>query len=155
MELGGGGGIGIRGAGIQGQGLANTQPTMGGTGGGGILADALNYFNDVDDDEILRLYEQAIAIIRRLEGSSSVNVAVGESSLGIAYHNRAMRAQAANDLDRCIANLELAIPRYREPARIFRVVKHVDSADRALRKVAQVEENIQQIGIAKAAATRG
>ena len=31
---GAGGGIGIRGAGIQGRGLANTQPAMGGTGGG-------------------------------------------------------------------------------------------------------------------------
>ena len=68
-----------------------------------VLADVLGYFNDVDDDEILRLYEQAIAITGRVEGSSSANVAVGENNLGSAYHKRAARAQVANDLDRCIA----------------------------------------------------
>ena len=118
------------------------------------LADALDYFNNVDDDEILRLYEQAIAIYRRVEGSSSVNVAVGEESLGNAYHKRAIRAHAANDLDRCMANEELALPHYREATRIYRVIKHVDAADRTLRRVAQAEEIIRQIGIAKAAATR-
>ena len=119
------------------------------------LADALNYFNDVDDDEVLRLSEQAIAIIRQLEGSSSVNVAVGENNLGNAYHKRAVGAQAANDLDRCIANLDLALPHYREAARIYRAVNHVDAADRTLRIVVEFEKNIRQIGIAKAAATRG
>ena len=120
-----------------------------------VLADVLGYFNDVDDDEILRLYEQANAITSRLEGSSSVNVAVGEGNLGGAYHNRAERAHAANDLDRCIANLELALPHYREAARIFRAINHVDNADRALRHAVEIEENIRQIEIARAAATRG
>ena len=119
------------------------------------LADVLDFFNDVDDDEILRLYEQANAITSRLEGSSSVNVAVGEGNLGGAYHNRAERAHAANDLDRCIANLELALPHYREAARIFRAINHVDNADRALRHAVEIEENIRQIEIARAAATRG
>ena len=67
------------------------------------LAGVLDYFNDVDDDEVLRLHEQAIAITGRVEGSSSANVAVGENNLGSAYHKRAARAQVANDLDRCIA----------------------------------------------------
>ena len=49
------------------------------------LADALNYFNDIDDDEILRLYEQSNTIISRLEGSSSVNMAVGEKNLGVVF----------------------------------------------------------------------
>ena len=118
------------------------------------LADVLNHFNNVDNDEILRLYEQSISIYRRVEGSSSVNVGVGEKNLGNAYNKRAIRAQAANDVDRCIANLELALPHYREAARIYRAVNHVDSADRSLRLAVEIE-NIRQIGIAKAAATRG
>ena len=73
------------------------------------LADALNVFNDVDDDEILRLYEQANTITSRLEGSLSMNVALGEKNLGVSYYNRALMAHTANDLDRCMANLELAL----------------------------------------------
>ena len=119
------------------------------------LADVLGYFNDVDDDEILRLYEQANAITSRLEGSSSVNVAVGEKNLGVAYHKRAVRAASANDLDRCMANEELALPHYREATRIYRAVNHVDAADRALRHAVNSEEFMRQIGIARAAATRG
>ena len=119
------------------------------------LAGVLNYFNDVDDDEVLRLYEQANAITSRLEGSSSVNVAVGENNLGIAYYKRAKRAHAANDLDRFMANMELALPHYREAARIYRAVNHIDAADRSLRLAVEIEENMRQIGIAKAAATRG
>ena len=122
------------------------------------LADVLNHFNNVDDDEILRLYEQSIAIFRRVEGSSSPNVAASEGNLGIVYISRANRAQAANDLDRCMANLELALPHLREAVRIYRVINHVDSADRNQQIVATVEEKIRQIGIARAAAvaaTRG
>ena len=113
----------------------------------GVLADVLDYFNDVDDDEILRLLEQAVAIYRRVEGSSSVNVAIDENKLGVAYNSRADRARAVNDLDRCTANLELALTHFRESARIYRTINHVDSADKALRNIAIVE-----IGIARAAA---
>ena len=56
-----------------------------------VLADALNYFNDVDDDEVLRLYEQAIAITSRVEGSSSSNVAVGENNLGVSEEQKEHR----------------------------------------------------------------
>ena len=49
-----------------------------------VLADALVYFNNVDDDEVLRLYEQSISITARVEGSLSVNVAVGNRNLAIA-----------------------------------------------------------------------
>ena len=114
------------------------------------LADMLDYFNNVDDDEILRLYEQAISIYSRVEGSSCVNVAASEGKLGNAYHHRAGRSHAANDLDRCMANFELALPHYRESARIFRAVNH--SADLALGSIAQVENNIRKIGIVRAAA---
>ena len=117
-----------------------------------ILADVLDHFIDVDDDQILRLREQAIAIYSRVEGSSSPNVAVGEGKLGNAYKNRAGRARVANDLDGCLANLELSLPHLREAARIYRAINRVDSADRALRGIAETEEEIRQIRISTAAA---
>ena len=117
------------------------------------LADALNHFNNVDDDEVLRLFEQGIAIHSRVEGSSSYNVAAGEGNLGNAYANRGDRAHAANDLDRCLANLEMALPHFREAARIFRATNHANSAETALRNVAKVEENIRQMGIVRVATT--
>ena len=122
------------------------------SGAMGVLAGALDYFNNIDDDEVVRLIEQANAITSRVEGSSSVNVAVGENKLGNAYDRRANRAHDANDLDRCMANLELALPHYREAARIFRANNHVDKADGVLRNIADVTEQIRQIGVAKAAA---
>ena len=123
-----------------------------------VLADVLDYFNNVDDEEVPHLREQSIAIYRRVEGSSSVNVATGETNLGLAYKNRAMKALYANDLDRCMANFELALPHYREAARIFQTISVGDSADEALRNVPRVEETIRQVEIARAAAaaaTRG
>ena len=119
----------------------------------GTLADVLDYFNNVDDDEILRLLEQTIAINRRVEGSSSTNVAVGEHHLGIAYNSRARRAQAANDLDRELANLELALPHYREAARIHRANNHMDNAEGSLRCLVETEENIRKFGVLRAATT--
>ena len=120
-----------------------------------VLADALDYFNNVVDDEVLRLYEQSIAITARVEGSSTVNVGAGEKNLAIAYHKRATRARFANDLDRELANLELALPHYREAVRIYRAVNRVDRADEAARRVVEVEEELRQLRIARAAATRG
>ena len=123
----------------------------------GTLAGALDDFNDVDDDEILRLIEQAIAIYRRVEGSLSVNVAVDENKLGYAYVSRARRAHAANDLDQELANWELALSHYREAARIYVAINHVDTADRALRNIAVIEEKIEitRAAAAAAAVTRG
>ena len=120
-----------------------------------VLARALDYFNNVDDDEVLRLYEQSIAITARVEGSSTVNVGAGEKNLAVAYYNKAKRARTANDLDRELANLELALPHYREAARIYRAANYVDRADKAAQCVVQVEEALRQIRIAKAAATKG
>ena len=93
-----------------------------------IIADVLDYFNDVDNDEVPRLYEQSIAISSRLEGVNSVNVAVGNNNLGSAYKTRAVRAKAANDMDRCITNLELSLPHYREAVRIYLVLNHTVGA---------------------------
>ena len=113
-----------------------------------LLADVLDQFNGVDDDEIPRLREQAIAIYGRVEGSSSYNVAVGENNLGATYKNRAKRARAVNDLDRCVANLELALSHYRKAARIFRANNVSDKADMALLNVVNIEEFMRQVGIA-------
>ena len=120
----------------------------------GALASALDYFNNVDDDETLRLIEQSIAIFSRVEGSSSMNVAVHEGKLANAYRQRAQRAQNANDLDRELANAELALPHLCEVARIYRAINHVDSADEAFRQVASLEKRIRRIRIS-IAATRG
>ena len=110
------------------------------------LAEALDYFNKNDDDEeVLRLYERAKAINARVFGSSSLNVAIGESKLGTAYYERAERAHAANDLDRCMANLELTLPRFRESARIYRAIGRVDKADHAARLAVGVEEELREV----------
>ena len=118
------------------------------------LAEALDFFNDVDDDvdddEIFRLREQSTTITRRVEGSSSLNVAVGEARLGSTYKNRAIRALNAEDLDRCMANLELALTHFRETVRIYRINNHVESADRALQDVTHTEESIRQVRILRA-----
>ena len=108
-----------------------------------VLAQILDFFNDVDDDEVLRLREQAKAIFARVQGSMSVNVAACEGSSGSAYHNRAVRAAAANDLNRCVTNLELALPRYREAIRIYRAANHVNSANNAARDMAKIEEELR------------
>ena len=112
-----------------------------------ILADAVKYFNGVDNDEALRLYEQAIAIHSREEGRLSQNVANSKHSLGVLYHRRANGARKANDLDRCKANLELALPHYREAARIFTVINNADNADSNTKLVARMEEELRQIRI--------
>ena len=130
-----------------------------------VLADVLGYFNNVDDDEISRLYKRSISLFIRLEGSLSPNMAAGEGHLGSAYINRANRAKAVNDLDRSMANLQLALPHLHEAVRIYRENNHMESADNNLRTIAGVEkkirqiENKRQIELAKAdaaaAATRG
>ena len=123
----------------------------------GLLADVLDHFNDVDDNEVPRLHKQAIAIFARVQGSLSPNVAVAESNLGATYNNRAARAHAAHDLDREMANMELALPHYREAARIFRAINHVNAADQAARNVVRVESVLRQLTAAQAVAsvTRG
>ena len=86
------------------------------------LADVLrSYSSDVEDTEVIALYEQSIAIFAKLQGGSCVNVAVTENQLGNAYLARAERARDADDLEREQANLELALPHYREAARILKV----------------------------------
>ena len=123
-----------------------------------VLADTLDYFNNVDDVEVLRLYEQSNSIFGRVEGRLSVNVAVGEKNLAMVYHNSARRARAANELDREMANLESELTHLREAARIYRAANHMASADRVAQLIVDVEEKMRQCtaaSAAAAAATRG
>ena len=121
----------------------------------GLLAQVLCYFNDIDDDEEIRLYEQSIAIYARVQGSLSTNVAASEINLGIAYRIRAIRARDADDLDRCVANLELALSRFREAARIYRAISQVDRADNAASRANATEKWLRKVTDEKAAVTRG
>ena len=109
------------------------------------LASALGYFNDVDDDEVLRLYKQANAVFSRVEGSSSVNVAIGEKNLAHSYQRRVNRALAIHDLDRGLANAESALFHYREAVRIYRDINHVDAANDVLRKAENIEKDIERL----------
>ena len=120
-----------------------------------VLASLLDYFNDVDDDEVLRFRVQAKAIFARIQGSLSVNVAAQERNLGAEFDKRARRACAAHDLDREVANYELALPRFREAARIFRAINHVEHAEGTARIIAMVEERLRQVMLISAKATRG
>ena len=108
-----------------------------------LLAQVLEFFNDVDDDEIPRLYVQAKESFTRSEGSLSPNVGACEGSLGRAYHCRARRAQTAGDVDRELANLELALPHFREAVRVYRDGDHEARADFASQDVADVEKKLR------------
>ena len=116
------------------------------------LAGVLDFFNNVDDDEVLRLFEQANAIYARVEGILSWNLAASENNLGKTYKDRANRALTAHDLDRRVANLELALPHFREAARIFRAINHVENADQVARTVVGIEEELRQVVAERAAA---
>ena len=116
------------------------------------LADALSYFNK-DDDEVIGLREKSISIMRRQEGNLGVNVCLGENNLGLAYKNRALSAKAVNDEDRELSYLKLALPKYREAARIAMANNNFDMVGGVTRHNVQIEERIQQIEIAKTAAT--
>ena len=107
----------------------------------GALGRVLVYFNDVNDEEAIGLYERATTIFSRVYGSTSANVAAGEGNLGAAYGNRANKALSANDLDRALVNLGLALSHYRESARIYTAVNYMDEADRHAQTIAQIEEN--------------
>ena len=118
------------------------------------LGQILDYFNPIDDDnEAICLFEQAKAIYARTQGSLSVNVPLIEESLGASYFNRAKRARAANDLDRTLANLELALPRYREADRIYRAIGRTDMADNAALKKNEMEVILRLTTAEIAAAT--
>ena len=116
------------------------------------LAVVLNFFNIFEDNEKIRLMDQSNAIFLRIEGSLSVNVAVGEGKLGTLYGDMARRQLANNDLDLCVVTLELALTHFGEALRICRLNNHVEVANDVLRNIAHVKEDMRKVGIARAAA---
>ena len=109
----------------------------------GVLAEALDFFNDNCDDEALRLFQQSLDIETRVFGSTSLNVAIHLDKLGTAYIRRSQIAHDANDPGRVEELLELALPKLVESARIFRAINQVEIADRLTRNVVKVEELLQ------------
>ena len=103
-------------------------------------------------NEKIRLMDQSNAIFLRIEGSLSVNVAVGEGKLGTLYGDMARRQLANNDLDLCVVTLELALTHFGEALRICRLNNHVEVANDVLRNIAHVKEDMRKVGIARAAA---
>ena len=110
----------------------------------GILAQILGGFSDVDDEEIPRLLQQSIDIYAQVQGSLSPNVAAGENSLANAYLRRANKEHSTHDLDRRVANLELAMPHYREAIRVYRAANRLADVDRVTRDANKVEELLQK-----------
>ena len=117
-----------------------------------VLANVLDHFSDNVDDEVVGLYQQAIAIHTRVNGCVPANVAGYEYNLGAAYHRRAANAHAANELDQYEAFLEQALPHFREAARINTAHNHVNASRDALRIIVQVEESLRKIKTTKTAA---
>ena len=111
----------------------------------GTLSDILDYFNNVDDEEVFRLIEQAISIYGRVNGYLSEDVASSRHKLGIAYLRKVLRAFQANDVERCLAILDIALPHYHEAARIYRAIDRMDSADAVLHSAAYADVNFRRI----------
>ena len=111
----------------------------------GILADALDHFNDDDGEEVLRLHEQALSGYSRLQGSSSYNVAVSTHKIASLYSQRAINAAAAKDLDRHSENIKLSIPYFREASRIYRAVGYMDDAEETAQFAASYEQQLQLV----------
>ena len=112
------------------------------------IADSMGHFNDVDDDEVIRLYRRAVSIFSRVEGSESVNVAVANNKLACAYQHRARRAdELDHDLVRCIEHYELALPHYREAVRIYTLNNRTDPAALAQTLIVRAEGNVRMLRI--------
>ena len=116
----------------------------------GTLSQALEYFNDDEnDDEPIMLFKQVIDIFSRL--TSTVNVVIYTRNLGAMYYKRACTAKADKDLDRWLVNLEQAVPCFRETGRIYRDINDVDGAYQTARSVTEIEEDIAFVRILIAA----
>ena len=105
------------------------------------LGHALEYLVvNSDDVESILLFEQAIAIFSRVEGRLSLNVAVNERYVGMAYE---ARSKIINDRDRRKATLELALSRYYEASRIYRAINRLDKALDVDRDILRIEQPFQ------------
>ena len=115
-----------------------------------LLASLLDHFSE-QENEAITLRKQAKVIFVRVQGNLSPNVATVERNLGNAFSNRSNTAHAAYDLEREMEMLELALPHYREAARIYRAINQVAMADQVLRDAAEDEKQLQQIRSIRAA----
>ena len=61
------------------------------------------------------------------------------------HKKRAKRAYAAHDLDRCIADLELALPRFREAARIYRAINQLNDANDGEEQLASIQDKLRKV----------
>jgi hypothetical protein len=52
-----------------------------------------------------------------------------------------------------ICNLQLALPGFREAARIYRIINRTDNADKSLREVVKIDDYLRQIESARATTT--
>lgn len=82
-------------------------------------------------------------------------MATGESNLGLWHYKKAARAHDENDLERQLMNLVLALIRFIVSSRIYRAIGRIDDANRASGHAVDVDKQLQQLAITKAAtATR-
>ena len=117
----------------------------------------------VNEELALIHHREAARILRANNHMDKADAILGvvartEEKLGCAYGKIADSAHAAKDLDRCLANLELSLPHFREALRIFQANNISDGVNEVLRKIAQIESNIRRVAIITAAApseTRG
>ena len=112
-------------------------------GSSDVLANCIKYFNPSEEDEVIHLFKQALSIYRRLEGNDSPNVGVNLNNLGIVYNNRGARKGEAGQFNQYIANLELALPCFRDATRIARANNLVELADKAEQKFVDVRERLR------------
>ena len=118
-----------------------------------VLAELLDCINDVDDDEVLRLFEQAISCHVRVFGRESVSVAISENKLGVGFYNRAMRAHPGSGVHREQTNLQLSLTHLRESARIFRAIGRIDMVGHAAQIVVRVEDQLRRLAAATTTTT--
>ena len=112
----------------------------------GSLANILQHFNGIEEDEIVHLYEQAISVYSRIQGSTSLNVATAKKNLAKVYDRRAL---GSNDLERCLTDLEKALAHSIEAVRIYRAINLVDEANNCEQLAPRIEERIIQVRLAR------
>lgn len=125
--------------------LDGTMESIDVAGDMGSLSDILDYFNNVDDEEVFRLIKQAIAIYSRVQGNLSSDVASSKHKLGKAYLRKVWRAFKANDMNQCMIDLDIALPHFYEAARIYQVNNLVDSAEAVLCSAGYLDRIMRRI----------
>ena len=108
-----------------------------------LLGQVLDHFNNLDDDDVPRLYEQAKETFSRVQGSLTPNVAAVNQNLATMYNNRAKRAMVAKDVEREVSNLDLSLAQLNEAARIYRAINQLDRANQIAQETVGVQGNLR------------